>query len=235
MSSVNDMTDHLFISLSIICGTVKGVNVYVCRNKIQQIFNLHEGMLARCVNNHRRFSQIRAQNKLVFKYFIFMYMGAWVFVGLYNIISVREKRFWPSTHHLDFDWANGEWLYWTVFIYQAAANFCFCGWHAVQDTLPIVLILILCGHIEVLEERFRGLGTELAARSERSSCTASHRVHHDRLKECCIYYDHCLRWVFFNHVNVKTMMKKVVLTPNLHNWIYRKYVRTTDTIFSVTH
>lgn len=186
--SVDDMMDHLFISLTIICGTVKGINIYCCRRRIQQIFDLHHEMMSKGYFDHRLFANVRGKIQMIFRFFVVMYMSAWIFVGLYNVISVRGKRFWPATHHLHGKWTDNEFIYWTVFVYQAMANFCFCGWHAMEDTMSVILMLLLCGHIEVLMERFRCLG------QSDGKLSLKNRAYYENLKNCCAHYELCLKY-----------------------------------------
>lgn len=200
VSSVDDMMDHLFISLTIICGTVKSINLYVQRQRFQRIFDVHEELILTGFFDRRVFDGIRSMIAFIFKFFVFMYMSAWVFVGLYNVISVREKRFWPSTHHIQSDWAEGEVLYWSVFAYQAVTNFCFCGWHAMLDTMPIILIIILCGHLDVLQERLGELGVKIVEGEAKTGAFMRRKRRVDKdaeyykaLKKCCIHYELCLR------------------------------------------
>lgn len=161
VGSVDKILDHLFISSSASMALIKATNVWVQQSKLRKLFQLHHQMLEKYGENQEEmkvFQVISKDCSAMLKFFTVTYMSAWATVGLQSAFSVKEKRLWPSTSLLPFDFAQQQWVYLFVISCQCYQNFCHCLLTCVNDTYPVFMIKSLSGHIEILRRRLRALG-----------------------------------------------------------------------------
>lgn len=194
VDSITDVMDQCLISITMFASAWKGVNLFIQHRKIREIFELHRDMLRHTSKaENDRFSALAATNVRLYYFFIAIYMCGWTGVCCQTIFSSPEKRLWPSTYFLPLDVAKLPSVYLGVLFYQGLSEVLFCIWNALQDTYPIIMILMLCEHIDQLQERLKLLGIEQKKVQGKKSVLITDAEHYGQLKDCCIYYESCLR------------------------------------------
>lgn len=196
VDSITDVMDQCLISITMIASTWKGINLFVQCGRIREIFQLHREMLQQANKQEKEKMLVVAKyNVRIFYFFVAMYMCGWTGVCMQTIFSNPEKRLWPSTYFLPFEFAKNGSVYIGVLLYQGISEVLFCLWNAMQDTYPIILILMLWEHVEQLQQRVLMLGSEeTKVQNGNKTRPLSHSEHYRQLKECCIYYEKCLRY-----------------------------------------
>lgn len=215
VDSLANFMDQLLVSVTVVAATVKGVNFYMQQKKVRRIFALHKRMLDRIDIGFNDSDDIKLQkiirfNVLICKFFLYIYWCGLTAVGFQTIFSSPEKRLWPSTYFLPFESAKVPTVYMAGLIYQGFSEFWFCIWNAIEDTYPIIMVLMLCNHMEKLQNRLCRLGTIKLSRSiGNKNKRDSNKEFYVMLKDCSIYYEDCLRFderylienIFFNSLH----------------------------------
>lgn len=190
LSSVDKIMDQFLISCTAIAGTFKGINIYLQQMKIRELFQLHKKMLANHAKDHKersKFLEIAKDNVTILKLFICMYLCGGTGVTLQTIFSSRENKLYLSTYLLPYEFAKSALVYYPVNVYQVLCTFCLCVWNAIADTYPIIMILMLCGHLDTLQAQLENLGI-------RREKYLNHKDYVE-LRNCVLYYQACLRSV----------------------------------------
>lgn len=201
VDSVTDVMDQCLISITMIASTWKGVNLLMHHGKIREIFNLHREMLSYTNKKENgRFQLLVMNNVRLFYFFVGMYMCGWTGVCCQTIFSTPEKRLWPSTFFMPFDFAKIPAVYLGVLFYQGLSEVLFCVWNAMQDTYPIIMVLMLCEHVDQLQQRVMSLGIKKKKmQNGRESRLVSEVEYYEELKKCCVYYEKCTRFKTASH------------------------------------
>lgn len=200
VGSLADFMDQLLVSTTMVASTVKGVNFYMQQRKLRQVFQLHKRMLDRPDIGFNDGDDVALQkvvrfNVFICKFFLCMYGCGITTVTLQVIFSSPEKRLWPSTYFLPFEFGKDPTIYLAGLIFQGFSEFWFCVWNAVEDTYPIIMILMLCNHMEKLQNRLCRLGRMKVKSSIRNELKLdSNAEFYYSLKDCSIYYEDCLRF-----------------------------------------
>lgn len=200
VDSVSKIIDHCLISSTVVSGTVKGVNLYVQQSKLRKIFRLHKDMMARYANGaaeKEKFQNITKHNLEIHNFFLYSYLTGSAGVALQVLLSNPESRLFASTYLLPYAFASQPLVYLTVIFYQNFCSFLFSIYNAVLDTYPVILILILCGHMDILQNRLMSLKAHKPKKTGKQDTKMIDldKEYYDELKECILYYESCLRCV----------------------------------------
>lgn len=197
VNSVEAVIDHFFISITCLNGTFKAINIYVQQKNIRQIFAMHREMLRESDENDPeervRFANVTKMNMRIFRFFISLYFTTWSTIVLQVVLSKPQNRLWPSTYNLPYDWARDEQLYLWLLVYQGFSNMIFAIWIGLEDTFPVILMLMLCGHVDRLTKRLQRLGQR---RSVVESRNEQNLRYYEELKNCTLYYESCLKYAY---------------------------------------
>lgn len=197
VDSITDVMDQCLISITMIASAWKGFNMFMQSDRIREIFRLHRDMLEHTNKIEReRFRILSVNNTRLYYFFIAMYMCGWTGVCFQTIFSSPEKRLWPSTYFLPFEFAKYRAVYLGGLLYQGLSEVLFCIWNALQDTYPIIMILMLYEHVDQLQKRIKKLGN-IEVNDGQQTRPLTDVEHFHQLKECCIYYEKCLTYVNF--------------------------------------
>lgn len=189
VTSVNQAVDNLVITSSLLMAGIKGVNVFLNRKKLKQLFE----MLAKLDNDiktkdeEEMFRDIFNDCRNLLKIFLFSYLSAWSCLALQIYWSNTDQILWSSTLMYPIEAFKARPIYLGVWCYQCFSNFCICVIDASADTYGVVLNHILGGHIEVLGKRLRHLGHSGKSKNSDVESTAA-------LIECVKTYTLCLRY-----------------------------------------
>lgn len=190
VKSIEAAVDVIVIAIPILTSTLKAINIYNHQSNIRHIFALHKKMLQsrnKNVDDTSKFATIQKTNRLLARSFSALYFATWVTILLQTIASKPADRLWSSTYNLPYEFAKSHTIYVIVLFYQGFSNMLFAVWIALEDTFPIILILMLIGHVDRLKKRLE----HLALRSEGDIFNLK-LLYYRQLKECCVYYEHCL-------------------------------------------
>lgn len=198
IDSIDIITDQCLISSTVVAGTVKGVNIYLQQSKLRKIFQLHKEMSekwARGTDVREHFKTIAKNNVRILNLFIWMYMAGGTGVALQTIFSTPEKRLYASTYYVPFEFGKNPAVYFSVIVFQVICSFFYCFWNAIEDTYPVILILILCGHLDTLQTQLANLGVKEDAADTGIGRDRLSRKYYTELGNCVSYYQSCLRLV----------------------------------------
>lgn len=198
VDSVDTAMDQCLISSTVVAGTIKGVNVYLQQSKLRKIFQLHKEMLgkwAKGTDVHEQFEKIAKNNVKVVKFFIWMYMAGGTGVALQTIFSTTEKRLYASTYFVPYEFGKNPAVYFPVIVFQVISSFGYCVWNAIEDTYPVILILMLCGHLDTLQMQLINLGIKDNALDLKIGRGPLNQKYYAELRNCVFYYESCLRLV----------------------------------------
>lgn len=194
--SIEKMVDHFLMSVTCLNGTFKAINVYWQQKNIRKLFELHEIMLNKYNKKYddgEAFARIRKNNIIILRVFVSLYVTTWALSGLQVIFTKPDNRLWPSTYNIPYEIFNGPKLYLIVLIYQGFAISIFSVWVAFEDTYPVILILLLCGHVDRLKNRLENLGTRYDDQKQDVIAYGNDKLYYHELIECCVYYELCTR------------------------------------------
>lgn len=188
-SSIEEVIDQSFISLT--CWTIacKASFIYWRQKSIRELFRIHAALLCDAVKPIT--DPIARQNFSAHIFLTCTYMMSWsMFLAQAAIVDPRDAN-WPSTSRLPYDFANRRSVYLCGLVYQSMSYLCnsICG--AMEDSFYIALINMTGGHVAILKLRLRKLGA-----SDINGYNGNMRFYRD-LVECCKWYGNASRCVCF--------------------------------------
>lgn len=190
LSSLNAIIDNLLLFSIILLVWMKGIIVLYNKPKIMELFEMFDE-LNRQIRDHGEEAYAVAvirECRVVLKIIIYSYFPAVSLLALSNILSDRGEGFWLSTALYPFEFAQLQWVYWSVFIFQGITNVinCFCA--TALDTYGVLLCNILGCHMDVLKYKLRTMGSSYV-KNERDNDFRSELI------VCIEYQRQCMRWV----------------------------------------
>lgn len=191
VNSIERAVDTAFFAITFLAGTLKAINIYKQQSNIRQIFALHKQMLQdsnKSVDDERCMNIVQT-NLVIVRFFLTLYFATWSIAVLQAIFSNPENRLWPSTYNLPYEFAKSDTVYLAVLFYQINSNLIFALWIALEDTFPVILILMLIGHVDKLRKRLENL----CVKCNDGQIGDLNFLHYRQLKESCIFYENCLR------------------------------------------
>lgn len=161
-SSIEGIAANLMISSVLIVIGIKTILIYYKKPKILQVFEIIKELDDRVTSKEEAayLNHVIRECKIITKLFLVAYCSCWIFLVIVCIFTTAEKRLWPSTSLFPHEIAQHEWLYWIVFGFQVQFNLLLCFTAAASDTFGVFLCNILGGHLDVLGNKLRSLGTE---------------------------------------------------------------------------
>lgn len=210
-TTIQQIVDHFLISTTAMFCTLKAINIYWQQRNVRKVFELHATMLNKSNNKFDdvdEFNRIKRYNRLILRFFVFLYLTTWCTVVLQVIFGKPEKRMWPSTYNLPHETLKEPKLYLIVLIYQGLSNLILTLWCGLVDTFPVILILMLGGHIDRLCQRLRQLGKDFHddVDDEETKLSPNDRYYRD-LKECIEYYELCTRYLLNIRLDIQYRLK----------------------------
>lgn len=154
--------------------------LYRRRDNIRQLFRIHtEFTLA---DDDHQTQQNAGNNPNIHVTLTILFFISWCNNVLQILYLSPEERAFPSTLHLPYELAHHRLVYLTVLMYQLLCSLIIVFWVAMGDTFSVALINTACGHLTLLQERLRSLGSN-----------GDELVVYKGLVECCERYETCLR------------------------------------------
>lgn len=182
-NSIDEMVDHLMITSTIFVTILKAINVLLHRKSILELFDLIRELDNDVESMHRKiFIPVLKISKFLFYAFLISYLCSLSLVFLQTIFSEPQDRLYSSTHFYSNEVLHVPSIYNGVLIFQMIANGSSCFMDIGLDVYGIILIFVLCGHIDVLRKQFLSLGSEAG---EMMSCNI--------MRKLCRRYETVLR------------------------------------------
>lgn len=186
VNTIEEVTTHLFISLSCAICTFKAAIIYWQRDSIRELFGVHAALSSDVICNDR-YNRIVRLNYRVHGLFACLYCCSVSLFIVQSIYSDTADSLIPANTHWSYGFLQHRAVFWIVFVYQVLCIFFNAICHSMEDSFYIALIQILCCHLTELKERLKALGTESMRIESRNS------LFYKNLIECCERYENCLR------------------------------------------
>lgn len=182
--------------------TVKVLNLHIQQRKLQKIFDLHKETMDkfnRIDDDIERayikdqFSKNRQVNQNIVNAFKVCYIIAYATCGATVIFSKSKMTYWPSTYNVPYEFAQKEYVYLIGLFYQATTGaLCVFGL-TFGDSYPIILLSMVCTHIETLRRQMRKLGHPRQGEAEPKKTENLNQNFYNEMKECLLYFEFCNR------------------------------------------
>lgn len=193
VDSVDEIINQCLIASVTVAGTVKGVNVYLQQSKLRKLFQLHREMLVIWAKGTDvQFETIAKNNVRILDLFIWMYIAGGIGIVLQAIFSTPGERIYESACLLPRQFGENLVVYYLVIGFQLSCVFFYCVANAIEDTYPVILNLMLCGHFDTLQKQLVNIGVEKVAPTIGYHCRLNQK-YYIQLGNCIYYYQSCLR------------------------------------------
>lgn len=186
-NSIQDVIDQAFISLTSWTVAFKAAVIYQQRDHIRQLFQIDADLSREC--DRPKAAHVARINSIAYVFHTVAYtMTSFMFLVQVFVIG-PEKSPYPSTARMPYAFAANRNVFWVGMTLQAVSYLVLCVLAAMEDSLYIALINIICGHVAEMKDRLKMMGMKGAADADRNSLFFAD------LRECCRRYEDCLRWV----------------------------------------
>lgn len=182
-TSIHSAMSHFFLSLTVGLTALKLGIIYWRRSSIRDLFRIHFGLL----HDGENYDMIARINFLVHIIISVLYVLCCTFVNAQSVMAKPGGGLFPSTGNLPYAFAQHRTVYLSVLGYQIWSSIGIVFWTAMEDAFYIALMNTACGHVDVLKERLRKLGSKHSLKIDRDT-----RFYAD-LIDCCKKYGSCLR------------------------------------------
>lgn len=182
VDSVDGVVEQLLLTSTVAIASAKGFNIYIQKRRLAKLFGILNGMddeLA--IDSKSKYKEVFDPLKKIGTVLSFMFLGAygtaWAILAVQVILSTPEKRAgWSSTYLYPSEYLHKPSIYVGGLFYQGASNLILCAVDAALDTMPVILLNILVGHIEMLKILLREIDTSGRFRQESTQHQALVRV-----------------------------------------------------------
>lgn len=190
-SSVDKIVDNLIITSSVVVVILKGINLFVNKSKLLELFQLLHRIDSQIHEEKHlsKFSIIFRDCRYLYTAYLYTFMPTVIMLIFQVIFSRPERRMWNSTYLYPYDWAKDPYAYYGGIVFQGISNCCVCYFAISVDTYGIILIKILEGYVEILCDRVQKLG-----KKDVLAMVPTHLLYSD-LINCCKSYENLLRYV----------------------------------------
>lgn len=190
VKNVNQAVDNLVMTSSLVMAGIKGVNIFLNRHRLQELFDMLDHLdKAITKEEERMFDQIFEESRILLKMFLVAYLSAWLCLTSQIFWSNKDQILWSSTLFYPYEPLQAPSIYFTVLVYQCFSNFCICVVDSSADTYGVVLNHVLGGHVDVLGKRLQELGHSESSKDSKQL----NKEARDLLIQCVHTYTVCLR------------------------------------------
>lgn len=183
VQSIEAIMEYSFMALNCAVIAFKGILIHCKSDQIREIFRTHNQLMRAANDRHEIYMKISRENSVIQVLLTSMFNFCWLLFLIENVIADDEERFWPSTLHWPFEFADKHVVYMCVLVFQGISDWYVVFLAGTEDSFLIALVNNLCGHVITLKEKLRSLGTH---------CESDVEFYAD-LVRYSLFYEECFR------------------------------------------
>lgn len=187
IQSTDDLVKELLLLVTTATAAMKIALFHLRRSHLMQILKIlqdADDKVKNQVDNHTMQRVFKNSRRITAIYTIF-YLGSLLSLFLEIPFLDKHVRTWKSTALVPNDIAQNSFVYYGILILEIIGNSLNCIICLAIDSCGLVLINLLCGHIEVLALQLKKLGTKQTKFNSYQQFL-SNRL---QLKKCIDHYD----------------------------------------------
>lgn len=180
IKSINNATDALFPTLTVVAYCLKLVNFYFNADGMQKIF---EDTMKFQFKNDNEIRLTNEKLRSLYKLSVCFMTTAHVTIILafIRVLFINNPPELPLPCWYPIDWKNNSFYYWIAYTYQMIGAFLILNVNATLDLYSILLMAIISKHMEILGDRLANITLQYDKRTYKS--TDPHTAEQARINE----------------------------------------------------